>query len=521
MVEVSKVNLLDKLYINEKTLEPVYDRSNPSVQAVSCHRIPEIAILDQKHNLLDLNVVKRHFFNEGRLSDAQVHKILKDVGKILKKEKNLLEIDKRCYIIGDIHGQFYDLIALLDLIDLNSEHVLFLGDYVDRGAFGVETYLYLLLLKCHYPNNIFLLRGNHESEKMTRYFTFRSECIYKYNLEIYLKFVSSFSTLPIAAVIQKSAFCCHGGISPELSKVADLNKINRFCEINYSGVFCDIFWSDPHPEYDTKTGLGWDFNMPRRCSVFYNYLNVCKFLDSNKLKTIIRGHEVQETGYRVYKEYNGAPSIVTIFSAPKYCDAYNNVGAFIEYDNGIVSIKQFDAVQHPYTINGFLDGINWSLPFMSEKAIDFCIHLFNALHEMEVIAEPETALTKMSVMRAERESIDEFEETESSCCSSILETKDIGKVDFDQAKTKDAVNEMKKDKTEDSNISLDISPSLKTELIKDLGSMNISEAIKNEDLSLVISEADLTEEIKINNPLSKSSKAKPKRNLCKYFCGIF
>lgn len=514
MVEVTKLALGSQIEVEEIQAYRVFERSNPAVRAVTCHKIPDIAILDQKRKLLDLKVVREHFVNEGRLTDMQVYKILDDADAILSKEPNLLEIDKRCYIFGDIHGQFYDLISLINMFDLKSDTLLFLGDYVDRGSFSVEVYLYLMLLKSHYPSSIYLLRGNHESEKMTKYFTFKTECMHKHNLQVYERFVKSFRSLPIAAVVQGKAFCCHGGISPHLKKVRDLNSINRFKEIEYYGIFCDIFWADPHPFYDTKAGSAWEFNEKRRCSVQYNYQNVVEFLQSNSLGMIIRGHEVQESGYRTFKSYNGQHSVVTVFSAPKYCDAYQNMGAYIEFDGEITAIRQFDACPHPFVINGFIDGINWSLPFVGEKAVEFALSLFDELDDVELLDEPEVLATKMTVMRTERESINEFESEDTSvdCCT--LATKDNLEMEsgFEEAEKKDAENEQKKDEPEGPSVSLEVSPSLKNEAIKSISGLDLSTAVKNNEVVTVRKEND-AETIEV-------AKAPARKRGLFFLCGI-
>ena len=107
--------------------------------------------------------------------------------------------------------------------------LLFLGDYVDRGIQCVEVLLYLLSLKICYPKKITLLRGNHESRSMTTYFTFRQECLEKYDVETYELVMEFFDTLPIMCQVNNLYLCVHAGISPELFELSDVNtNINRF-----------------------------------------------------------------------------------------------------------------------------------------------------------------------------------------------------------------------------------------------------------------------------------------------------
>ena len=93
---------------------------------------------------------------------------------------------------------------------------------------GVEVMIYLMALKINFPKQITLLRGNHETRNMTESFTFRSECIEKYDQEVYEAFMELFDTLPFASIVNGLYLCVHGGISPDLYEISELDKINRF-----------------------------------------------------------------------------------------------------------------------------------------------------------------------------------------------------------------------------------------------------------------------------------------------------
>jgi len=107
---------------------------------------------------------------------------------------------------------------VVDSRNLPSCNMLFLGDYVDRGNYSIETIIFLYCLKINFPQEITMLRGNHESSAMTEHFTFRDEVIKKYDGDesVYNLFVDSFEALPIAADVNGDYLCMHGGISPEL-----------------------------------------------------------------------------------------------------------------------------------------------------------------------------------------------------------------------------------------------------------------------------------------------------------------
>ena len=178
---------------------------------------------------------------EGFISKTDVLEIISLATQMFKREDNLLSLHDPVTIVGDIHGQYYDFLKILELGG-NPEKIkyLFLGDYVDRGMFSIEVILLLYTLKINYPSNFFILRGNHECRQMTATFSFRSECIHKYDIEVYDLFMDSFDTLPMACIVNNCFLAVHGGISPNLISLKDLHNMNRFCEPNHSGLQCDL-----------------------------------------------------------------------------------------------------------------------------------------------------------------------------------------------------------------------------------------------------------------------------------------
>ena len=230
-------------------------------------------------------------------------------------------------ILGDIHGQYFDLLRLFDYGGYPpSSNYLFLGDYVDRGKQSIETICLLMAYKIKYPENFFMIRGNHEAELVNRLYGFYDECRRRYNVKLWKEFTEMFNWLPIAALIDDKIFCVHGGLSPDLTNIEQLYEIPRPTDVPNSGLLCDILWSDPSPDVDT-----WGEN-ERGVSFVFSAKEIKTFLENNRLDLICRAHQVVEDGY----EFFGDRSLVTVFSAPDYCGEYQNCAAMMIVDNNLM-----------------------------------------------------------------------------------------------------------------------------------------------------------------------------------------
>lgn len=332
--------------------------------------------------------LKTHFFEEGRLKEDQAVRILQSATKLLSCEPTLLSVPAPVTVCGDIHGQYYDLMKLFEVGgDPATTSYLFLGDYVDRGSFSIECLLYLYSLKLTYPDLFFMLRGNHECKHLTDYFTFRSECLHKYSLTVYEESLNSFNALPLAAVMNNQFFCVHGGLSPDLKSLDDVRNLDRFREPPTKGLMCDLLWADPVEDYDDDVHeRAFMKNTVRGCSYAFTFKASSQFLDKTGLLSIIRAHEAQDTGYRMYKRSTttGFPSLLTMFSAPNYLDTYNNKAAVLKYENNVMNIRQFNCSPHPYWLPHFMDVFTWSLPFVGEKVTDMLMSILNICTEEEL-----------------------------------------------------------------------------------------------------------------------------------------
>jgi serine/threonine-protein phosphatase PP1 catalytic subunit len=124
---------------------------------------------------------------------------------------------------------------------------LFLGDYVDRGKQSLEVVCLLFSYKIKYPENFFLLRGNHECAGINRIYGFYDECRRRFSVKMWKQFCNTFNCLPCCAVIDDKIICMHGGLSPELSQMEQIANIARPCDVPDTGLLCDILWADPDP----------------------------------------------------------------------------------------------------------------------------------------------------------------------------------------------------------------------------------------------------------------------------------
>lgn len=188
---------------------------------------------------------------------------------------------------GDIHGQYSDLLRLFEYGGFPpNANYLFLGDYVDRGKQSLETICLLLAHKIKYPENFFLLRGNHECASINRIYGFYDECKRRFNVRLWKTFTDCFNCLPVAALIDDKILCMHGGLSPDLTHLDQIRNITRPTDVPDSGLLCDLLWSDPGR--DIK---GWGMN-DRGVSYTFGSDKVAEFLTKHDMDLICRAHQV-------------------------------------------------------------------------------------------------------------------------------------------------------------------------------------------------------------------------------------
>lgn len=307
------------------------------------------------------------FKNGKKIHKKYVYQIVAAVKNIVYDEPTMVEMEieegHHLTVCGDTHGQFFDLLEIFRLngFPTASHSYLFNGDFVDRGSWSTEVVLLLYAYKWLFPRAFFLNRGNHETDDMNRVYGFEGECKAKYNDRVFKLFSESFSALPLATLIASKFLTLHGGLfSDDKTSLDDIRKLNRHQQRQpgQQGLMMEMLWTDPQTapgRGPSKRGVGLQFGP-----------DVTKrFCEANGLEAVIRSHEVRMEGYEVEHDgrcvtgelrrstsigrlMGGLIVIGLVFSAPKYCDATENKGAYINIGPDLkLDFHKFDAVPHP------------------------------------------------------------------------------------------------------------------------------------------------------------------------------
>ncbi|KAF5184580.1 Serine/threonine-protein phosphatase BSL1 [Thalictrum thalictroides] len=283
----------------------------------------------------------RRFF----LDSYEVGELCYAAEQTFMHEPTVLQLKAPIKVFGDLHGQFGDLMRLFDEYgfpstagDITYIDYLFLGDYVDRGQHSLETITLLLALKIEYPENVHLIRGNHEAADINALFGFRLECIERMGesdgIWAWTRFNQLFNYLPLAALIEKKIICMHGGIGRSIHSVEQIEKLERPITMDAGSIILmDLLWSDP-TENDSIEGLRPNARGPGL--VTFGPDRVTDFCKKNKLQLIIRAHECVMDGFERFAQ----GQLITLFSATNYCGTANNAGAILVVGRGLVVVPK-------------------------------------------------------------------------------------------------------------------------------------------------------------------------------------
>jgi len=262
-----------------------------------------------------------------QFSEGQLKALCTAAREVFLSQCSLLELEAPVKLCGDIHGQYHDLLRMFEYGGFPPEsNYLFLGDYVDRGKQSLETITLMFAYKVKYPENFFLLRGNHESASISRIYGFYDECKRRCNIKMWKQFCDVFNTLPVCGLIDEKIMCMHGGLSPEISNMDQIRRLVRPTDVPDTGIICDLLWADPD-----KDITGWA-ESDRGCSFIFGADVVTSFLQKMDLDLICRAHQVVEDGY----EFFAKRQLITLFSAPNYCGEFDNAGAMMSVDETLM-----------------------------------------------------------------------------------------------------------------------------------------------------------------------------------------
>lgn len=252
------------------------------------------------------------------LTKSELDNLLISSTEFLKEEPQLVEISSDSVIIvGDTHG---DLITSRKALRYEAETYVFLGDYVDRGPQQIENINYLLLTKLEEPDNVFLLRGNHESPLMNVLYGFYHEVLSRYGSEAYDNYLKVFSNMPYAALINGDTFLVHGGLASNLNSLDDVRRLPKCDIIPENPLAFELLWNDP----SEKTSI---FSPSNRGPGIYLFGRkvVETFMENTGVKLIVRAHEFFPSGF--YEYFNG--KVLSVFSCRFYPDT-NPTGLLLE-----------------------------------------------------------------------------------------------------------------------------------------------------------------------------------------------
>lgn len=276
-------------------------------------------------------------FTAPTIPEEDVEKIIHATEYIFKNESILLEVTSPLIIIGDLHGNYFDLIRIFHSEGYPSDDkkYVFLGDVVDHGEFSFETIILVFLFKLIYPHCVYIIRGNHEFHSTAFKHGFYSEINQLYQSdELFQKFITCFSYLPLAALIDKKYFCIHGGIGPDITTLQQIAEIERPILDLKNPIVEQLLWSDPSEEI-------LEFDKPKRIhGCMYGEKVVNQFLEKNSLEAIVRGHECVSNGAK--SQLNG--KVVTVFSSSNYCGDVHNLGGILFIDHTSMTLKTYQGL---------------------------------------------------------------------------------------------------------------------------------------------------------------------------------
>lgn len=281
--------------------------------------------------------IRQDIYKRKKVEEEDAMKILLRLMQQLMTENNVTTVSSPLFIVGDIHGQLSDLIPLFDAAKedihcLNQgkpteKKYVFMGDYVDRGYYSLNTFLLLATYKLE-TQRVTMLRGNHESRQVSRSYGFYNDVMAAYgHAGLWNLANEAFDLLPLCSLVDTDIFCVHGGLSDQLTLIERINILNRQDEIPSEGPISDLMWSDPDEKIQSF------MKNSRGAGLLFGKTEVIKFNRMNRLTMVCRSHQLANEGYQAYfgdssKDWR----LITVWSAPDYCYRSGNKACILEID---------------------------------------------------------------------------------------------------------------------------------------------------------------------------------------------
>ncbi|CAD6192846.1 unnamed protein product [Caenorhabditis auriculariae] len=329
MTGISKVDPPDCRMVNtgdERSIQSSADR-NASLESTNAATKSNLNIDKFLERLVNIGKPGTGFTTT--IAEHEITELLVEMKHLFHRQPMMLEIKAPLTICGDIHGQFGDLMRIFNSVGFPpTVNFLFLGDYIDRGLWSLETILLLFCIKYKYPENFHMLRGNHETRLVSRIYGFYEDITKRWGKPIlWESFNDVFDMMPLSALVSGRILCMHGGLSAELLASPTLDVLNKPTRPQHDppnpSLALDLLWSDPHIR--TK---GFKSNI-RGCSCTFGPDVVSQVCEKFKIDLIVRAHQVVQDGY----EFFANRKLVTLFSAPHYCGQFDNAAAVMNITN--------------------------------------------------------------------------------------------------------------------------------------------------------------------------------------------
>jgi protein phosphatase len=262
-----------------------------------------------------------------KFTSSQLFEVCSAMTDHFRQQRSVLYIQGSVWLVGDIHGNLLDLVRILGRTHLPPEsRLLFLGDYVDRGPYSIHVVMLLFSLTLKFPDSVFLIRGNHEFIRVNARYGFKTELEAAFPSEgaaLFEAFNDCFNWIPIAAVVAKDILCVHGGISPSINSLKDLEDFTRPVS-EYNGNFlADLMWSDPLDHTQ------WFQPNPRGVGRYFGESAVRDFVDKLRLRCIVRAHQCIARGVEAF----AGELLYTVFSCSNYHGSMDNACGLLHVDD--------------------------------------------------------------------------------------------------------------------------------------------------------------------------------------------